>query len=360
MIIFFLLNKGFISMTLNKIINIFLYFLIFFCIIQTNKNEEIKQIELKGKTMGTYWEVKVPNMKTKNIKYLKKLIQKNLDADERLLSPWKQESLVYKFNKLKKYKLLKINKNFLKIILKAFEIHYKTNGKLDVTIGNLINIWGFGTQKKPHHYPSKKIIKNNMNLTGIHHLKIINNSYGIYLKKNINGIKINLSTLGEGFAVDHLSCILKKRGIKNYTISIGGTVLVKINNKNKPKIIAIRKPTDKKKSIQLLINLKNKSISTSGTYLNYYFINHKNISHIINPENGMPIKNNLVSVSVISPTALDADSWDTGLLLLGLKKAKQLSIDENLAVCIITKEKNNFFTWISPQFKKFLINNKAF
>ncbi|WP_193201184.1 FAD:protein FMN transferase [Buchnera aphidicola] len=324
--------------------------------IYKNENEKTTEtIELKGKTMGTYWQVKIPNVEIQNKKYLKKLIQNNLDTDEKLLSPWKKTSLVYKFNQLKKYKLLQINKNFLKIILTALTIHHKTNGKLDITIGNLINIWGFGTQKKPRHYPSINIIKKNMNLTGIQHLQIINHLNGIYLTKDINGMKINLSTLGEGFAVDHLSCILKKNGIKNYTISIGGTVLVQINNTNKSKIIAIQKPTDKKQSVQLLIHLKNKSISTAGTYLNYYLINGKNVSHIINPQNGMPVKNNLVSVSVVSSTALEADSWDTGLILLGFKKAKELSINENLAVCLITKEKNHFLTWMSPQFKKFLI-----
>ncbi|WP_187312795.1 FAD:protein FMN transferase [Buchnera aphidicola] len=305
--------------------------------------------------MGTYWQVKIPNIKIKNIKYIKKLIQKNLDIDEQLLSPWKKKSLVYQFNQLKKYKLLKINKNFLKIILTAQTIHKKTHGKLDITIGTLIDIWGFGTQKKPHNYPSKNIIKKNINLTGIQHLKLINNVHGIYLQKNIDGIKINPSTLAEGFAVDHLSCILSKKGIKNYTISIGGTVLVKIENNKKSKLIAIQKPTDKTKAIQLLIHLKNQSISTAGTYLNYYFLNGKNIAHIINPKDGIPVKNNLISVSVISSTALEADSWDTGLLLLGLKKAKELSIKENLAVCIISKEKNKLSTWTSPQFKKFLI-----
>lgn len=341
-------------MIFNRIINIFLLFFICFYTTYQSKSEKIKkQIELKGKTMGTYWRVKIPNIQIKNIKNLKKLIQKNLDSDEEILSPWKKKSLVHKFNQLKKNTLLKIDKKFLKIILTALNIHEKTTGKLDITIGSLINIWGFGTEKKPHNYPSMSIIKKNISLSGIEHLKIINNLHGIYLKKNID-IKINLSTLGEGFAVDHLSCVLKKKGIKNYIISIGGTVLVEMNNKKKSKIIAIQKPTDKKQLIQLLIHLKNKSISTAGTYLNYYTIHGKNISHIIDPESGIPVKNNLVSVSVISSHALEADSWDTGLLLLGFKKAKKLSINENLAVCLITKKKDIFVTWISPKFKKFL------
>lgn len=339
-------------MTLNKTI-IFLLIILYIFIICKNVSKKI--IVLKGKTMGTYWEVKIPYEQVKNTKYIKKLIQNNLNKDEQLLSPWKQQSLVYKFNQLKKQKLLKINKNFLKIILIALNSHKNTYGKLDITIGSLINIWGFGTQKKPYNYPTIKMIKKNINLTGIQHLTIIQNSKGIYLKKNIDGMQINLSTLGEGFAVDHLSCILTNNGIKNYIISIGGTVLVKMENKKKSKIIAIQKPTDHKKIVQLMIRLNNQSISTAGTYLNYYLINGKNISHIINPQNGIPVKNNLVSVSVVASTALEADSWDTGLLLLGLKKAQELSINKNLAVCLISKGKNQFSTWMSPKFKKLVI-----
>ncbi|WP_261979467.1 FAD:protein FMN transferase [Buchnera aphidicola] len=315
-------------------------------------NKEKQNITtLKGKTMGTYWQVKIPNLKNKI--YIKNLIQKNLDEDENLLSSWKQNSLVSQFNKRKKNQPQIINKNFFNIIDTALKINKKTNGKLDITISSLINIWGFGTREKPTNYPSKKKIKEKMQLSGSQHLKLIKNSFGMFLEKDIDGIEINLSTLGEGFAVDHLSYILKKK-IKNYTISVGGTVLVK-TEKNKDKIIAIQKPIDQKKSIHLLVHLNNNSISTAGSYRNYYYLKGKYISHLIDPDNGKPINHNLVSVSVISSTGLEADGWDTGLLILGFKKAKKLALKEQLAVCLITKEKNIFSTWISPKFKKFLV-----
>ncbi len=321
-----------------------------------NKKTE-KNTIFKGKTMGTYWQVKIPDLKNK--KYIKSLIKKCLDKDEKMLSSWKKTSVVSQFNKLKKNQLQIINKNFYHIISAALKTNRKTHGKLDVTISSLIDIWGFGVHKKPNNYPSIEKIKKNMILTGSQHLKIIKNSFGIYLTKDINGIKINLSTLGEGFAADHVSYLLKKKGIKNYTISIGGTVLVKVDNKiNKPKIIAIQKPIDQKQAIHLLIHLKNSSISTAGTYRNYYYLKKHRISHLIDPTTGTPVMHNLVSVSVISSTALEADSWDTGLLILGFKKAKKLALKEELAVCLITQEKNIFSTWISPKFKRYLVREK--
>lgn len=306
--------------------------------------------------MGTYWQVKIPYVQ--NNMYIKNLIQKTLDEDEKLLSPWKKNSLVSKFNKLKKNEILFINKNIFKIFSIALKFNKKTYGKLDITIGNLINIWGFGNKKKPNKYPSINEIKKNIKLTGIRYFKLKRNSSGNYITKDIDDIQINLSTLGEGFAVDHISSNLQKEGIKSYTISVGGTILVKIKEKETPKIIAIQKPTDKIKSVHLLVKLKNESISTAGTYRNYYYLDNKKISHLIDPTSGMPITHNLVSVSVISSTALEADSWDSGLLILGFKKAKKLALKENLAVCLITQKNDKFLTWISPNFKKFLINSK--
>jgi thiamine biosynthesis lipoprotein len=137
-------------------------------------------------------------------------------------------------------------------------------------------------------------------------------------------------------------------------------VLVKTEKNKQAKIIAIQKPTDKKQSIHLLVRLKNNSISTAGTYRNYYYLQGRCIPHLIDPSNGKPITHNLVSVSVISQTALEADGWDTGLLILGFKNAKKLALKEKLAVCLITQKKDVFLTWTSPEFKRFLIKKNNF
>lgn len=348
-------------MSFNIILNILFGFLLVLSINCYNKSfKKEKNITiLTGKTMGTYWQVKIPNLEKKT--NIKNLIQKCLDRDENMLSSWKKNSIVSQFNRCKKNQPQIINKEFFRIISTALKINKKTHGKLDITIGSLIDIWGFGVQEKPNHYPNKKKIKNNIAISGSKHLKLIHNSVGLYLEKDINGIKINLSTLGEGFAADHLSYILNKKGIKNYTISVGGTVVVKTEkHQDYPKIIAIQKPNDRQNSTHLLIHLKNNSISTAGSYRNYYYLDGKRITHLIDPDTGKPITHNLVSVSVIASTALEADSWDTGLLILGFKEAKKLALKEKLSVCLIVKEKNYLFTWISPGFSKFLIKKNIF
>ncbi len=84
------------------------------------------------------------------------------------------------------------------------------------------------------------------------------------------------------------------------------------------------KPTDKENAVQAVVDINGHGISTSGSYRNYYELDGKRLSHVIDPQTGRPIEHNLVSVTVIAPTALAADARDTGLMVLGPEKPKKL------------------------------------
>ena len=131
-----------------------------------------------------------------------------------------------------------------------------------------------------------------------------------------------------------------------------------MNASDKPWRVAIQKPTDRQNAVQAIVDINGHGISTSGSYRNYYELDGKRISHVIDPQTGRPIAHNLVSVTVIAPTALEADAWDTGLMVLGPEKAKEVVRQEGLAVYMITKEGDEFKTWSSPQFNSFLVGDK--
>jgi hypothetical protein len=131
-----------------------------------------------------------------------------------------------------------------------------------------------------------------------------------------------------------------------------------MNGAGQPWRVAIQKPTDKENAVQAVVDINGHGISTSGSYRNYYELDGKRLSHVIDPQTGRPIEHNLVSVTVIAPTALVADAWDTGLMVLGPEKATEVVRREGLAVYMITKEGDSFKTWMSPQFKSFLISEK--
>ncbi|WP_195182287.1 FAD:protein FMN transferase [Buchnera aphidicola] len=327
------------------------FFLTFY--INKYKKEENEPIYIFGKIIGTTWKINFIN-KNINKKILIEDIKKQLENDNQELSFWEKNSIISKFNNRKSTYPQKISKNLAKIILTALLIGKKTSNALDITIGTLVNIWGFGPQTPPTNIPNPQIIKNALSLTNLKYLKVTKKNKQYYLQKNKKNIIVDLSTLGEGFIADHLGELLQKKGIKNYTIAVGGAIITHTKNYiDKPKIIAIQKPTDKEIKAFITVKLYNHAISTSGTYRNYYYLKKK-IVHLINPNTGNPINHNLVSVSVIAKSALEADAWDTGLMILGFDQAKKIAIKEKLAVCLIKEEKLNLFTWISPQFHIFL------
>ncbi len=108
--------------------------------------------------------------------------------------------------------------------------------------------------------------------------------------------------------------------------------------------VAIQKPTDRENAVQAIVDINGHGISTSGSYRNYYELDGKRVSHVIDPQTGRPIEHNPVSVTVIAPTALEADGWDTGLMVLGTQKAQEVVRREGLAVFMIMKEGEGFKT----------------
>lgn len=131
-----------------------------------------------------------------------------------------------------------------------------------------------------------------------------------------------------------------------------------MEEQGQPWRVAIQKPTDRENAVQAIVDINGHGISTSGSYRNYYELDGKRVSHVIDPQTGRPIEHNLVSVTVIAPTALEADGWDTGLMVLGTQKAQEVVRREGLAVFMIMKEGEGFKTWMSPQFKTFLVSDK--
>lgn len=323
---------------------------------QNNQSPANTGLIMEGRTMGTFWRVSVAGVAADRKEALQKEIQQRLDSDDRELSTWKSDSVISRFNQYRGSDPQPVSDNMANIITLSLRIGQKTAGAMDITVGPLVNLWGFGPDKQPVKTPTQAQIDAARALTGLQHLHVIERVEGAYLQKDLPGLYVDLSTVGEGFATDHLARLMEEEGINSYLVSVGGAVLTRgMNAEGKPWKVAIQKPTDKENAVQALVDLQGHGISTSGSYRNYYELDGKRISHVIDPLTGRPIQHKLVSATVIATTALEADGWDTGLMVLGEEKAKALALREKLAVYLIMKQGDGFTTWMSPQFKAFIV-----
>ncbi|WP_208612739.1 FAD:protein FMN transferase ApbE [Pantoea conspicua] len=315
---------------------------------------------LEGKTMGTVWRVSLADVASERKAELQQRIQQQLDSDDAELSTWKPDSKLSRFNQSRTLTPQPVSENMADIVTLSLRIGAKTGGAMDITVGPLVNLWGFGPTKQPIHIPDEAQIAAAKAQTGLQHLRVIQGAGGQWLQKDLPGLYVDLSTVGEGFATDHLARLMEQLGINNYLVSVGGAVLSRgLNAQHQPWRVAIQKPTDRENAVQARVDLEGHGISTSGSYRNYYELDGKRVSHVIDPITGRPIEHRLVSATVIATTALEADGWDTGLMVLGSEKAKALAIQQHLAVYLISKEGEGFVSWMSPQFAAFLIKPES-
>ncbi len=314
---------------------------------------------LDGKTMGTFWRVSLVGVAPEREAAMREKIQAQLDADDQLLSTWKNDSALMQFNHATTTSPWPVSEAMSDIVTLSLRIGQKTQGAMDVTVGPLVNLWGFGPNKQPVKTPSEDDIAQAKRRVGLSHLTVHQSAQGQYLQKDIPDLFVDLSTVGEGYAADHLARLMEQEGVSRYLVSVGGALVSRgTNAEGRSWRVAIQQPTDRENAVAAIVDINGHGISTAGSYRNYYELDGKRLSHVIDPATGRPIQHTLVSATVIAPTALEADGWDTGLMVLGPEKAKALALEQKLAVYLIVKEPKGFTTWMSPQFETFLLSQK--
>ncbi|WP_213991034.1 FAD:protein FMN transferase ApbE [Sodalis sp. dw_96] len=310
----------------------------------------------EGKTMGTFYRVTLASPPPDALVGLQEQINQVLNQDNHELSTYLQDSVLSRFNQYNGAEPQPISSAMADLVSTALRIGAKTGGAMDITVGPLVNLWGFGPDKQPVSMPTQSQIDAARARVGLGHLRLSEDVNGQWLQKDLPDLYVDLSTLGEGYATDHLAALMERRGFTRYLVSVGGAVISRgLSPQDKPWRVAIQKPTDREVDAQAIVDLQGHGISTSGSYRNYYELQGKRLSHIIDPATGRPIDHKLVSATVIATTAMEADGWDTGLMVLGTEKAKALAQQQGLAVYLITKTDRGFETWASPQFKPFII-----
>lgn len=309
---------------------------------------------LEGKTMGTCYSVKISGNLPEDKKHLQQEINTLLERANNDISIYREESILSRFNRYQWSDPQPISSGMADIILVAQRIGRATGNTMDITVGPLVNLWGFGPQKRPTTIPTQAQIDGARQRVGLQHLTLTSNSEGEWLKKDLPSLYVDLSTLGEGYGADLLAQLMIRKGITNYLVSVGGAISSSgVNGQGMPWRVAIQKPTDQENAVQAVVDLQGYSISTSGSYRNYFEQDGKRYSHVIDPRTGYPINHMLVSATVIAKTALEAEGWDTGLMVLGAEKALKVAEQHGLAVYLIAETNNGFEAVMTSQFKAF-------
>ena len=261
--------------------------------------------------MGTFVEVISPDENAKDIVFAE------IKRIEDLLSKYKPDSEISKLNKLGQ---LKVSPDTLFIIKKAKSFWQLSDGAFDITVGPLLDLWGF-TDKK-FYLPSKLEIDGILNFIGTD--KILLQEDDNMVKFEFLRMKIDLGAIAKGYAVDCAVKKIKEKGIKSCLINAGGQIFCLGDKFGKPWHIAVQNPRDKN-DILTYLDLKDKAVATSGDYEQYFFKDNHRYCHIFNPKTGYPVEPDLISVTVVAADGLTADALATAIFVLGKEKGEVLA-----------------------------------
>ncbi|MFB2829010.1 FAD:protein FMN transferase [Aeromonas jandaei] len=317
------------------------------------------QTRIQGKTMGTYFVVTLSDPFPGGEPALKSEVENLLARMNSEISTYDPDSLISCFNQGPAKTPFVIPAAMAKIVQQGIDAGHLTNGKLDVTVGPLVNLWGFGPDKRPIKRPDDAAIAAARQKVGIDKLTLMPQGDHFLLEKSIPDLYLDLSTLGEGAASDEIAALLESKGVNNYLIEVAGAVRSKgHNSKGSPWRVAIVEPSDQPGAFSDIVIPNGMALSTAGSYRNYYELDGQRYSHIIDPATGQPITHKLVSASVITPTALEADALDTALMVMGPTEAMAFAKQHKLAVYLIVKTDEGFKAIHTPQFGPYLAEKK--
>lgn len=314
------------------------------------------EVLLQGRTMGTTYNIKVVSTEAEiQAKDLQPKIDALLVKINQSMSTYQADSEISKFNRSVSTEPVTITSNFARVVKESIYLGELSEGMLDVTVGPLVNLWGFGPDQRPDIIPTAEDLSLTKQRIGLQHLVLEGNQ----LSKNIPNLYLDLSTIAKGYAVDLVAELIESNGLNHYLVEIGGEIKAKgFKHTGELWVMAIEKPIydplGESRSVHQIIIPKDNAIATSGDYRNYFEVEGIRFSHIIDPSSGKPISHNLVSVTVIDPSSMTADGLSTALMVMGLEEGMLFAQKHDIAALFIYKTENSFGEQFTVKFKQFL------
>ncbi|MDA7963530.1 FAD:protein FMN transferase [Ruegeria sp.] len=300
-------------------------------------DKEPEVVRLSGETMGTTFNI-IAIGEDLDEAALGTAVQDTLARVNGKMSNWDPNSEVSTFSASTDTGPVAVSDEFAWVIEAAQDVHAKSNGTFDVTLGPLIELWGFGPRKPEDPVPADAEIQAALDAVGQAGLLKLDRAAGTLTKSNPS-VGINLSAIAKGYGIDAVAETLREAGIEDYMVEIGGDLVAKgENDKGEDWRIGIEKPETGAQGIQLIVPLDDQGMATSGDYKNFFEQDGVRYSHIIDPTTGRPITHRTTSVTVLAENAMLADAWATAMLALGQDKGMELAEQHKLAVFFISRD----------------------
>ena len=218
------------------------------------------------------------------------------------------------------------------ILAQAQQLYALTHGALDITAGCLMRLWRSAVERG--RAPTQAELTKTRALVGIADLEI---GEGRRVRLRRKGQQLDLDALGKGYAADRCIELYKRHGVRHAMIDVGGNVAV-LGSKPDGSAwrVGIQAPSGRRGEYLGYLEAHDCSVVTSGSYQRVYEVAGHRYSHVVDPHTGMPVDNDIESVTVMHESSLMADAFATAFMVLGSQRAFALASELGLDIMLLS------------------------
>jgi FAD:protein FMN transferase len=303
------------------------------------------ETQLSGETMGSARTLKIAGRLPASADELRAGAQARFDAVNLALSTYRADSALSRFNDDQSGNWMAIDPELCEVLAYALSLAEASGGAYDVTVGALVNLWGFGPEPPIQRVPDLAAIEAARDRVGFRKVEV--DAIGRRARKP-PGVRIDLSSLGKGRGVDRVAQYLETHGVTNYLIDLSGKLRARGRNADgEPWRVAVEQPTadatsEAPQPAPELIELRDRSVATAGDYRRFFESDGRHYSHIIDPRTGWPVTHSTVSATAIAPDCMQADALATVLMVMPPDEAMQLANQLRLQAMLISRSGGAF------------------
>lgn len=272
--------------------------------------------KLQGFIQGTSYHISYWTELPMDNNGIKTAIETEFAAIDKMVSNYRPDSTIETFNNKQETEKFITGAEIVSLVTVARTVHEASQGCYDLTIKPLFDLWGFQNEKQK--IPQEPQIQKTLKQTGMTKLEVIDK---VTLRKSQADLRVDLSSIAQGYSVEKISQVLEAKGINNYLVEIGGELKTKGHKPDGSSWrIAIERPLPGEQALHKVVTMPIDTpvaVMTSGTYRHYFDENGIRYSHILDARTGRPVNHDLVSVTVFHQDPVIADAWSTALLCLG-------------------------------------------
>lgn len=332
-------------------------------------SDDRRAVQLSGATMGTSWHVtyiavdRPAEPAPTDPEAIRAMLEGELAAVDASMSTWRQDSELSAFNRADVEAWFEASPELFTVVERALSIGEATDGAYDVTVGPLVQLWGFGSRQVAPGLPPAEELESTRERVGQRWLELDREHHRLRKQRDL---ELDLSSIAKGFAVDRLAQALEEHGVRDYLVEVGGEMrLAGKSPRGDAWRVAVERPEaglppgTSPRDVALGLSLSDIAVATSGDYRNFFELEGQRYSHTLDPRSGYPVEHDLVSVTVLAETCMDADAWATALVVLGADGALALAEEHHLAVYLLQRQGEGFTARHSSAFAPWLASLPA-